>query len=148
MTRNRPDFRWGILYFLTLGYIILFFVLCRHSAADGLDADTDAEIRVYFFHLAARCDVCTAIEENTKRVLEEHFKNQIDSGTIKFKSINIDSRENKLIAEKYQISYTSLLLVRDDGTFTDFTNTSLNYAFMNPSKFRELLKSEMDKNLE
>lgn len=110
-------------------------------------AHPDAKLSVYFFHLSARCDVCNAIEENTKEVLDKFYKSQIENGVIIFESINIDKRENKEIVKKYQISYTSLLLVRADGTYTDFTNTSMNYAFMNPDRFRELLMTELDKNI-
>jgi len=70
------------------------------------------------------------------------------SGSIVFKSINIDNRENNALTERYKISYTSLLLIRADGTFTDFTNAALNYASMAPSRFEELLKIEIEKNLE
>jgi hypothetical protein len=138
----------GILKFLPAGFIFLSFFSCTHAPAVHQQTDADAVLSVYFFHLTARCDACNAVEENTKKVLDNYYKSQIENGTIKFKSINIDKRENRMIVEKYQISYTSLLLVRADGTFTDFTNTSLNYAFMNPSAFEELLKVEIDKNIE
>jgi hypothetical protein len=105
-------------------------------------------LRVYFFHLTERCPACTAVEKETKAVLNKHFKTQFDRGIIEFTSFNIDRKENRYIAQKYQVSYTSLLLVRADGTFTDFTNTSLNYAHMNPLKFEELLKAEIEKNIE
>jgi hypothetical protein len=137
----------GIFNFLLAGFILLSFFSCNHAPAVHRETDTDAVLSVYFFHLTARCDACTAVEEHTKKVLDKYFESQIENGTIKFKSINIDKRENKGIIEKYQISYTSLLLVRADGTFTDFTNISLNYALMNPFRFEELLKAEIEKNI-
>jgi hypothetical protein len=137
-----------IMNFLLAAFILLALISCNHTPAVQPQPDTDAGLTVYFFHLTARCDACNAIEENTKRVLDRYFKSQTENGTIIFKSINIDKRENRLIVEKYQISYTSLLLVRADGTFTDLTNISLNYAFMDPSGFEELLKAEIDKNIE
>jgi hypothetical protein len=148
MMRKRSGGLWRISYFLISGYIIIFFISCRQAPVNQFQSDNNAALSVYFFHLTARCEVCSAIEENTRKVLEEYYKNQMEAGTIKFSSINIDNRESRAITRKYQISYTSLLLVRADGTFTDFTNISLNYAYMNPSKFEELLKAEIDKNLE
>jgi hypothetical protein len=112
------------------------------------EVEQNVKLGVYFFHLTARCEACNAIEENTIRVLDKYYSSQLKDGTIKFKSINIDNRENRAIAEKYKISYTSLLLIRADGTITDFTNTALNYANMAPSRFEELLRMEIDKNLE
>ena len=148
MIHKKPDIKGKILFLLFLGCLILFPESCRQAVVERSEPDTDAVLRVWFFHPTTRCESCTAIEENTKKILGEHFKNQIENGIIKFRSFNIDNRENRAITEKYQISYTSLLLVRADGTFTDFTNTSMNYASMNPEKFEELLKSEIYKNLE
>jgi hypothetical protein len=136
-----------ILYFLTIGLFTIFAFSCKQTTNSQWIPDPDAVLNVYFFHLTDRCDACTAIETNTKTVLNEHFKSQIENGTIKFYSFNIN-KENKAVTEKYQISYTSLLLVSADGTITDFTNTSFNYANLNPSKFQALLKSEIDKKLE
>jgi len=133
--------------FLLVYIILLTIFSCNQAPPVQQQAHPDAKLSVYFFHLSARCDVCNAIEENTKEVLDKFYKSQIENGVIIFKSINIDKRENKEIVKKYQISYTSLLLVRADGTYTDFTNTSMNYAFMNPDRFRELLMTELDKNI-
>lgn len=133
---------------LTIGLFFLLALSCRQAPSDKWTPDPDAVLNVCFFHLTDRCEACTAIETNTKQVLEEHFKEQIESGKIKFYSFNIDKKENKAVAEKYRISYTSLLLLRADGTYTDFTNNAMNYAFMNPEKYEELLKSEISKNLE
>ena len=137
-----------ILKYFLAGIILLDISSCNQAPTVQQQPDTNALLSVYFFHLTARCDACNAIEENTREVLDKYYKSQLENGTISFKSINIDKRENREIVKKYQISFTSLLLVRSDGTFTDFTNTSLNYAFMNPSGFRELLKEEIDKHIE
>lgn len=131
----------------TLVFIILCCLSCRPAPVSQQGAESNVVLNVYFFHLTERCDACTAIEENTRKVLAKYFSEQLNNGKIVFRSINIEKRENRNIAEKYQVSYTSLLLVRADGTVTDFTNPSMNYAYMNPSKFGELLKAEIDKNL-
>ena len=110
--------------------------------------DSNAVLRVYFFHLTQRCPACIAVETETQDILNSHYKTKVDSGIIKFSSFNIDRKENKAIAEKYQVSYTSLFLIRADGTIVDFTNTSLNYAYTNPLKFEELLKAEINKIIE
>lgn len=130
------------------GLFIIFAVSCKQPISSEQIPDANAALNVYFFHMNDRCDACTAIETNTEAVLKECYNTQIENGTIKFYSFNIDKKENKTIAEKYQISYTSLLLVGSDGTITDFTNTSFNYANLNPLKFQALLKSEIDKKLE
>ena len=148
MKQKRLDSLWKILLPVLLGYIFLVSASCRQTVTEKPETDTDAILRVWFFHPTNRCESCEAIEENTKKILGEHFKDQLENGIIRFRSFNIDNRENKTITEKYQISYTSLLLIRADGTITDFTNNSMNYASMNPDKFEALLISEIYKNLE
>ncbi len=147
MTHKRSDRFRNEMNLLSLLFILLSFVSCRHDPVGKLETETGSALTIYFFHLTARCEACDAIETNTAKVLEKYYKNLLDTGIIEFKSVNIDSRENRYVADKYKVSYTSLLLVRSDGTVTDFTNTALNYAYMNPLKFGELLKAEMDKNL-
>lgn len=133
---------------IALVCIILFCVSCHPAPVSQKVEEPNAVLSVYFFHLTTRCEACNAIEENTIRVLDKYYSDGLKNGIIIFKSINIDNRENRSIVEKYKISYTSLLLIRSDGTITDFTNTALNYANMAPSRFEELLRKEIDKNLE
>lgn len=151
-TDNRSIWKTNgrLVFFFSIGlvYIIMNFASCRQAVVTRQETESDAVLNIYFFHLTARCEACTAVEENTVRVLDKYYKSQLREGTIKFKSINIDNRENRALTERYKISYTSLLLIRADGTFTDFTNTALNYANMAPPRFEELLKTEIDKNLE
>lgn len=126
---------------------ILLVLSCKQPKTYQRQDNSKAKLYVYFFHLNDRCPACTAIEECTRKVLDESFKPQQANGTLSFKTFNIDKKENKSIVDNYQISYTSLLLVRADGVKTDFTNISFNYANTNPAKFRELLKAEIEKNL-
>lgn len=132
---------------LLISIFCLLVISCNQGQRTNAPAEPDAELNVYFFHIADRCEACIAIENNTKRVLEEHYKSKMDSNIISFSIFNINDRKNKTITEKYQVSYTSLLLVKDDGSVIDFTNTSFNYANMNPPRFMELLRKEIDKNL-
>jgi len=137
-----------ILSFMAAVLFSFLFLSCRQAQTNQWQANPNAKLQVYFFHMTDRCPSCIAIEINTKKVLEDNFKTQMDNGIINFASFNIDKKENKSLAEKYQISYTSLLLVRADGAITDLTNDSFNYANTRPLRFQELLKSEIDKNLE
>lgn len=107
----------------------------------------NARLQVLFFHSTIRCPTCNAIEDNTKKMLEENFKTELDNGIISFASFNIDKAEYKAIVEKYQVSYTNLLLVKADGTKTDYTYTAFEYAYSEPAKYAELLKSEIEKNI-
>jgi hypothetical protein len=135
---------------LSLSAAILFctfFLSCRQSRTNQAQTNSDAKLEVIYFHTSLRCPACIAIEENTKKVLDEKFKTQIDSGIIKFIACNIDEKANKSLVEKYQISYLTLLIIKADGTKTDFTDSAFKYADTKPEKYMELLKAEIDKNL-
>jgi hypothetical protein len=135
-----------ILFFIAVLYSI-FFWSCRQSPAVQKQTNSVAKLEVLYFHTAMRCPACVAIENNTKKVLDENFKSQMERGTIQFISCNIDEKVNSSLVEKYQVSYLTLLIIKADGTKTDFTNTAFQYADTKPEKFMELLKAEIDKNL-
>jgi hypothetical protein len=126
--------------------MLSLLIACRQQNQSAQWKDnTDAKLRVYFFHLNQRCEACNAVEKETQALLADYFKPQMDSGIIFFKSFNIESREFREIIEEYQVSYTTLLLIDRDGTMKDFTGTALNYANTNPEKFTGLLKAEIQK---
>ncbi|HZY25575.1 MAG TPA: nitrophenyl compound nitroreductase subunit ArsF family protein [Bacteroidales bacterium] len=127
--------------------IIITLLSCRQSQTIQSKTNSNAKLEVLYFHVTERCPACLAIENNTKKVLDDNFKTQMDNGIIKFTSYNIEEKTNKSLVEKYQISYLTLLIIKSDGTKTDFTNTAFQYADAKPAKFEELLKAEIDKNL-
>jgi len=130
--------------------VILFIpalLSCRQSQSNQSKTNSNAKLEVLYFHVTERCPACLSIENNTKKVLDDNFKTQMDNGIIKFTSYNIEEKTNKSLVEKYQISYLTLLIIKSDGTKTDFTNTAFQYADAKPAKFEELLKAEIDKNL-
>jgi len=73
---------------------------------------------------------CKAIEANTKYTLDTYFANELKSGKIVFKIVNVDKKENEQFAEKFEATGTALFLnVIKDGKekHVDLTN----FAFMN-----------------
>jgi hypothetical protein len=109
-----------------------------------------SKIEILYFHATNRCPTCLAVENNAKKTLEENFKTELSKGTIKFVSINIDDKANEALVKKYQVAFSTLLIIRKVGTAeskTDFTDIGFQYARNNPSKYAELLKAEILKNL-
>ncbi len=104
-------------------------------------------VTVYYFHSTNRCATCNAVENVTKTVLNEQYKDQVSKGLIQFKSINIDEDVNKNLVNKYKIVFSTLLIINANGTTNDFTDTAFQYAKTNPEKYKELLKVEINKAL-
>jgi hypothetical protein len=113
-------------------------------------ATTGTKIEILYFHATNRCPTCLAVENNAKKTIEENFKTEVTNGTIKFVSLNIDDKANKPLVDKYEVAFSTLLIIKKTGgkeTKTDFTDTGFQYARNNPSKYAELLKAELKKNL-
>ena len=105
------------------------------------------KLEVLYFHATMRCATCNAIENNAVKLLLKDFKSQMENGQIKFSSFNVDESANKALVEKYQISFSTLLLIKSDGTKIDFTRNGFLYALANPDKYESLLKTEIEKIL-
>jgi hypothetical protein len=134
----------GLLFIVILN---AGFMSCSEGQAKQDSTTSTAKLEVLYFHGTYRCETCNAVENNTEKFIIEDYKKQLSEGIIKFGAYNLDDKENKALVEKYQISFSTLLLVKSDGTVTDFTNTAFQYAHTDPEKYAELLKTEIDKQL-
>lgn len=95
-----------IIVFQILLLLCGYFVYSQESGQKV----TKAKLIVYYFHLTNRCPTCTKIEAVTRKVLNENFKAEMDSGIIVFKAFNVDLAENKEISEKYDAYGATLAL--------------------------------------
>lgn len=88
-------------------------------------------VYVYNFHLTNRCPSCVAIENATSKTLKMKFKNEVASGRVIQKIINVDDEKNTKIAEKYQAFGSGLMVARvfkGKETITDMTGDGFKYA--------------------
>lgn len=67
-------------------------------------------IEVLDFYGTHRCMTCEAIEANTRYTVESLFPEEVKSGKIVFKTINVDDEANWDMAEKYEATGTALFL--------------------------------------
>ncbi|MFI3293393.1 MAG: nitrophenyl compound nitroreductase subunit ArsF family protein [Rikenellaceae bacterium] len=103
------------------------------KAADGV-------VTLYSFHTNQRCITCKAIEKLTREVVAE-----MKSDKIKLEVLNISDNWNEAIAEKYEVTWTSL--IADNGTRNDLTKMGFSYAKNQPEVFKAKLKEELTKML-
>ncbi len=98
---------------LLLLAIISSFVACGNAQKQTETAatkTTENTLEVLYFHGKQRCITCRAIEMLTKEVLDSDFAEAQKSGKLVFKIIDISQKENKAIAEKYEVAWSSLIL--------------------------------------
>lgn len=108
------------------------------------------KVEVLYFHATGRCATCLAVENQTKAVLEQNFKNEFKAGTLVFKALNKEEEQNQKLVEKYEIAFSSLIIVRKEGakeSKIDFTDKAFQYARTNPTKYAELLKVQIINSL-
>ena len=67
-------------------------------------------VNVYYFHTTFRCPSCNAIENHTKSSVEDHFKKELESGTVVFEEVNVDLEENKHYIKGFEL-YTKQVIV-------------------------------------
>ena len=129
---------------------VLFFATgCSNSNSQTNKTSKDEKVKVkaYYFHRTRRCGGCLGAEEASVQALKDLYSNEMEKGIIKFQSINIEDDENKKIAKKYSITWSSFLLVNVAGEKEKVVNlTSESFAGKsNPEKLKEKIKLTIDK---
>ena len=109
--------------------------------------DNRKHFRSAYFHGKQRCITCRAIEMLTKEVLDSDFAEAQKSGKLVFKIIDISQKENKAIAEKYEVAWSSLILNKG-GNVVNLTDMGFSYAKGQPEVFKAQLKEEITKLLQ
>jgi len=67
-------------------------------------------IEVINFHATQRCVSCTTLGKLSEKTITERFVNEVASGKIIFKSVNVELRKNTEIVNLYQASGSSLYI--------------------------------------
>lgn len=99
----------------------------------------DDVVEILYFHGKQRCATCRAIEEQTRKVVTEY-----NNSKVKLYVIDISLKENESIVEKYEVAWSTLILVKDNLRI-DLTDMAFSYARTQPEEFCRQLKSEIKK---
>jgi len=128
----------------------LFLVSCSNKKQEQTQVKEEIQqdgIEVLYFHGKQRCKSCVSIELRTKEMLNTYFSQEMKKGKIIFKTIDFSLKENEPIADKYEIAWSSLLLIKHqngDETVKNLTDFGFSYAYKNPETFIEGMKEEID----
>lgn len=99
-------------------------------------------VDILYFHGRQRCATCMAIEQNAMEAIKTQFAAELESGAVVFRTIDISKSENEKIAEKYGVTWSSLIISEwKDGKETYENMTG--FAFANARKNPETFKSEI-----
>jgi hypothetical protein len=89
----------------------------QQSAAEADTAAMDAATTatVYYFHTTFRCRTCNLMESLTKEAVEEDFSQQMESGRVVFKAVNVDEKQNRHFVKRYKLHTKSVIVSTSDG---------------------------------
>ena len=93
---------------------------------------SDSVINIIYFHSTQRCKTCLAVEKVTKETIESLYSGNT---RVVYTEVNTDDPSYKEIKERFQISWSSLIISRGDDKI-DLTD----FAFANALKNPELLR--------
>ena len=84
------------------------------SEAKGNDKDISGannhRVIIYYFHGKFRCRTCKRIEQLTKEAITESFANEIRTGLVEMKVINVDEKENSHFSNDYKLFTRSVVV--------------------------------------
>ncbi len=133
-------------------FLILFFALslfsCKAQTSDNEKAEktVSEDVQVYYFHNTKRCATCNAVEDETRVALEMFYNDNMEAGTMDFTSLNLEQEDGEKMAHSLRVSGQTLLIVKG-ATRVNLTNEGFINARTNPTKFHEILKTQIDKLL-
>lgn len=77
----------------------------------GQPLGQDPTVIAYYFHGKFRCASCVKIEALSRKAVMEGFPEELKSGRLQFREVNVDEASNQHFIAEYQLSSQSLILV-------------------------------------
>lgn len=133
-------------------FVLLFSVImvagCSSTPAPSINNDEDDYpfsdlIEVYYFHFTLRCVTCLTLEAKAKEYIETLYPNQVSTGLIKFRAMNLDEEETKPLAKRLGVNGQSLIIVKGKKKI-DLTTEGFLYSMVKPEKFKEIINEKID----
>jgi hypothetical protein len=98
--------------------VILFFVcdgsIAKQSSSSARDGSTakkiETKVIAYYFHGNYRCYTCTKIESYSREAIEAYFADDLKTGQLEFRPVNVDEPANRHFIQDYQLHTRSLVL--------------------------------------
>lgn len=153
--KNKKVIIFQVVAFLAIAIILIIIgsvnknsnANSNKSLSDSQDVIAD-KVEVVYFHSSARCFSCVALEDLTKKAINNNFQDKLSSGELTFDAYNVEFDENKEIIDKFQARSSSLFInliydgenqikedvtvwryVSDENRFNDYFINKLNSYF-------------------
>ena len=102
-------------------------------------------VTAYYFHGNFRCPTCHKLEEYAKEAIESNFKNDLASGKLSFKIVNIENKGNERYAKDYQLYTKSVVLsLTKDGKEIRYKNLDKVWEYVrNKDRYENYVRDEV-----
>ena len=135
-------------------FALAIFTQCSSSSKkkgnDSTGISQKNIVEVYYFHGDRRCKTCIAVGEQSKKAVEENFKDEILKKKVSYKEVNVDRKENDSLATKFQVSGSGLFIrsvKNGKETIEDLTELAFLNALGNPDTLISTIKTKVRKGL-
>jgi thiol-disulfide isomerase/thioredoxin len=133
----------NLIYLVVVFAVAISLNSCKNSTEKKNDSEANSKVIVYYFHGEQRCATCIAVQDVTKATLEENFK---DNKDVSFQEIDITDSKNEELVNKYEIAWSTLLIVCGEKT-TDITDDAFATAKESPELLKKQLTDEINNML-
>jgi hypothetical protein len=137
------------VWLMVFGFAFPFQGVFAEDAADSAATQIQKPFHylvVTYFHTTLRCPTCHKIEEYSKDAVHFNFEDELKSGKLVWRVINVEEPEYKHFVKDYQLYSKHLIvseikdgkevrwkdlkdvwrLVRDEVKFNDYVKTEIN----------------------
>ncbi len=135
------------LLFMILSFLFFFAVIftLKCFSEEAATFVPKNYVIAYYFHGTFRCPACHKLEQYSKEAIEANFKNELTSGKMVFKTVNVDEKANEHFVNDYQLYTKSLVisLVRG-GKEEKFKNLTKIWEYVgNKQRFYDYVWDEI-----
>ena len=116
----------------------------QNSIPTSIKKPTQNHVNIYYFHGNNRCKSCHLIEIMTKDTVQNNFKNELNSKTLIFKTINVEKPENTHFIKDYRL-YNKTVLISLFKNNQEIKHKNLDKIWphlRDPKTFKNYIKSE------
>lgn len=117
------------------------------SSTNAVEVSQNDYVEILYFHGKQRCATCIAIEKYTKEVLQNEYADEVKNGKVKLRIVDISKKENEALADKYEVTWSSLFVVKH-GKKSEVKENMTNFAFTNARKYPDTFKSGLVKKID
>jgi hypothetical protein len=105
------------------------------DASPGQPIGQGPTVIAYYFHGNFRCASCVKIEALSRKAITEGFPEEIRSGRLQFREVNVDEAQYQHFIGEYQLASQSLILVEvRDGRQIRWRNLEKVWTLLDSEK--------------